>query len=86
MQHVAEIKPLPVSESTFADLLKPLIEPGFRLALVERQDALAIHRWRPKRTLRLLWLADRWGLIHPKVRLQRGPYLRVLDSRMPFAQ
>jgi RNA polymerase sigma-70 factor, ECF subfamily len=33
MQQVADVKSLPVSESTFADLLKPLIEPGFRLAL-----------------------------------------------------
>jgi RNA polymerase sigma factor (sigma-70 family) len=37
MQRVADVKPSsawpPVSESTFADLLKPLIEPGFRLAL-----------------------------------------------------
>jgi RNA polymerase sigma-70 factor, ECF subfamily len=41
MQQAAEIKPLPVSESTFADLLKPLIEPGFRLALAMLHDAQA---------------------------------------------
>ena len=41
MQDVAEIKPLPVSESTFADLLKPLIDPGFRLALAMLHDAQA---------------------------------------------
>jgi RNA polymerase sigma-70 factor (ECF subfamily) len=41
MQHVAEVKPLPVSESTFADLLKPLIEPGFRLALAMLHDPQA---------------------------------------------
>lgn len=41
MQHVAVIKPLPVSESTFADLLKPLIEPGFRLALAMLHDPQA---------------------------------------------
>ncbi|HSS60808.1 MAG TPA: sigma-70 family RNA polymerase sigma factor [Candidatus Limnocylindrales bacterium] len=41
MQQVAELKPLPVSESTFADLLKPLIEPGFRLALAMLHDSQA---------------------------------------------
>ena len=41
MQQVAEVKPLPVSESTFADLLKPLIDPGFRLALAMLHDAHA---------------------------------------------
>jgi RNA polymerase sigma-70 factor, ECF subfamily len=42
MQQVADVKPSsashPVSESTFADLLKPLIEPGFRLALAMLHD------------------------------------------------
>jgi RNA polymerase sigma-70 factor, ECF subfamily len=38
MQQVAELKPFPISESTFADLLKPLIEPGFRLALAMLHD------------------------------------------------
>src|SRR5215469_8005882 len=41
MQQVAEVKALPVGESTFADLLKPLIEPGFRLALAMLHDAQA---------------------------------------------
>jgi len=41
MQRVAEVKPSPVSESTFADLLKPLVEPGFRLALAMLHDAPA---------------------------------------------
>src|SRR5215471_16858366 len=41
MQRVAEIKSLPVSEATFADLLKPLIEPGFRLALALLHDPTA---------------------------------------------
>ena len=45
MQRVADVKPSsasqPVSESTFADLLKPLIEPGFRLALAMLHDAQA---------------------------------------------
>jgi RNA polymerase sigma factor (sigma-70 family) len=41
MQQVAEIKSLPVGESTFADLLKPLIEPGFRLALAMLHDPTA---------------------------------------------
>jgi RNA polymerase sigma factor (sigma-70 family) len=45
MQVVAEVRPSsaaqPVSESTFADLLKPLIEPGFRLALAMLHDAQA---------------------------------------------
>ena len=41
MQQVAEIKSLPVSESTFADLLKPLIEPGFKLALAMLHDPTA---------------------------------------------
>ena len=43
MQRVAELGPSaePVSESTFADLLKPLIEPGFRLALAMLHDAAA---------------------------------------------
>ncbi len=41
MQQVAELKPLPVSESTFADLLKPLVEPGFRLALAMLRDPQA---------------------------------------------
>src|SRR5689334_816520 len=41
MQQVAEIKSLPAGESTFADLLKPLIEPGFRLALAMLHDPTA---------------------------------------------
>ncbi|HKW73798.1 MAG TPA: sigma-70 family RNA polymerase sigma factor, partial [Candidatus Dormibacteraeota bacterium] len=41
MQQVAEVKSLPVSEATFADLLKPLIDPGFRLALAMLHDAQA---------------------------------------------
>jgi RNA polymerase sigma factor (sigma-70 family) len=41
MQQVAEIKPLPVGEATFADLLQPLIEPGFRLALAMLHDPTA---------------------------------------------
>ena len=41
MQQVAEVRSLPVSESTFADLMKPLIEPGFRLALAMLHDAQA---------------------------------------------
>lgn len=41
MQRVAELPTIPVSESTFADLLKPLIEPGFRLALAMLHDAQA---------------------------------------------
>src|SRR2546427_11546653 len=45
MQRVADVKPSsasqPVSESTFADLLRPLIEPGFRLALAMLHDPQA---------------------------------------------
>jgi RNA polymerase sigma factor (sigma-70 family) len=41
MQQVADIKAFPVGESTFADLLKPLIEPGFRLALAMLHDPTA---------------------------------------------
>src|SRR5437867_10311102 len=45
MQRVADVKPSSasqqVSESTFADLLKPLIDPGFRLALAMLHDAQA---------------------------------------------
>jgi RNA polymerase sigma-70 factor, ECF subfamily len=41
MQQVAEVKSLPVGESTFADLLKPLIEPGFKLALAMLHDPTA---------------------------------------------
>lgn len=41
MQQVAEIKSVAVSESTFADLLKPLVEPGFRLALAMLHDPTA---------------------------------------------
>src|SRR3989442_8084439 len=45
MQRVADVKPSSasqlVSDSTFADLLKPLIEPGFRLALAMLRDAAA---------------------------------------------
>lgn len=41
MQQVAEIKSVAVSESTFADLLKPLVEPGFRLALAMLRDPTA---------------------------------------------
>jgi RNA polymerase sigma-70 factor, ECF subfamily len=44
MQQVAEVKPSassPISERTFADLLTPLIEPGFRLALAMLHDAQA---------------------------------------------
>jgi RNA polymerase sigma-70 factor (ECF subfamily) len=41
MQHVAEINSLPVGESSFADLLRPLIEPGFRLALAMLHDPTA---------------------------------------------
>src|SRR5215471_16317336 len=41
MQRVAEIKSKPVGEATFADLLQPLIEPGFRLALAMLHDPAA---------------------------------------------
>src|SRR4029077_482217 len=41
MQQVADIKSFPVGESTFADLLKPLIEPGFKLALAMIHDPTA---------------------------------------------
>lgn len=41
MQQVAEIKSLPVGDAAFADLLKPLIEPGFRLALAMLHDPTA---------------------------------------------
>jgi RNA polymerase sigma factor (sigma-70 family) len=41
MQQVAEIKSMPVGESTFADLLKPLIGPGFKLALAMLHDPTA---------------------------------------------
>lgn len=41
MQQVADVKPFPASEATFADLLKPLVEPGFRLALAMLHDAQA---------------------------------------------
>src|ERR1700694_784407 len=44
MQQVAEVKPSAssaISERSFADLLTPLIEPGFRLALAMRHDAQA---------------------------------------------
>ncbi len=45
MQRVAGVEPSsasrPVSESTFADLLRPLIDPGFRLALAMLHDAEA---------------------------------------------
>src|SRR5260370_12696430 len=41
MQQVAEIKALPVTEPTFADLLRPLIAPGFRLAMAMLHDAQA---------------------------------------------
>lgn len=41
MQQVADIKSVAVSESTFADLLKPLVEPGFRLALAMLHDPAA---------------------------------------------
>src|SRR5438445_10964391 len=44
MQQVTDVKPsstLPVSETTFADLLRPLIDPGFRLALAMLHDSHA---------------------------------------------
>ena len=43
MQRVAELgsSAQPVGEATFADLLKPLIEPGFRLALAMLHDPAA---------------------------------------------
>jgi RNA polymerase sigma-70 factor (ECF subfamily) len=44
MQQVADVKPSPssaISERTFADLLSPLIEPGFRLALGMLHDPSA---------------------------------------------
>lgn len=41
MQQVAEIKSLSVGDAAFADLLKPLIEPGFRLALAMLHDPTA---------------------------------------------
>jgi RNA polymerase sigma factor (sigma-70 family) len=41
MQQVAQIQSLPVGESTFADLLKPLIEPGFKLALAMLHEPTA---------------------------------------------
>src|SRR5258708_12727563 len=44
MQQVAEVKPSrsgAIGEQTFADLLHPLIEPGFRLALAMLHDPQA---------------------------------------------
>src|SRR6266853_6581163 len=44
MQQVAEVKPSrggAIGEQTFADLLGPLIEPGFRLALAMLHDSQA---------------------------------------------
>src|SRR5260370_6035956 len=44
MQQVAEVKPSgssAIGERTFADLLTPLIEPGFRLALAMLHDPQA---------------------------------------------
>jgi len=44
MQQVAEVKPSrtnAIGEQTFADLLTPLIEPGFRLALAMLHDPQA---------------------------------------------
>ena len=44
MQQVADVKPSrsgALSESTFADLLRPLIDPGFRLALAMLHDSQA---------------------------------------------
>jgi RNA polymerase sigma-70 factor, ECF subfamily len=44
MQQVVEVKPSgssPISERTFADLLTPLIEPGFRLAVGMLHDPSA---------------------------------------------
>src|ERR1700682_4283582 len=44
MQQVAEVKPSAsraISERSFADLLTPLIEPGFRLAFAMLHDAQA---------------------------------------------
>jgi RNA polymerase sigma-70 factor, ECF subfamily len=45
MQQVAEVKPSragqAIGERTFADLLQPLIEPGFRLALAMLHDPQA---------------------------------------------
>jgi RNA polymerase sigma-70 factor (ECF subfamily) len=45
MQHVVTVKPSAesqaISDRTFADLLTPLIEPGFRLALAMLHDAQA---------------------------------------------
>jgi RNA polymerase sigma-70 factor (ECF subfamily) len=45
MQQVAEVKPSgagqAINDRTFADLLTPLIEPGFRLALAMLHDAQA---------------------------------------------
>jgi len=41
MQQAAEIQSLPVGESTFADLLKPLIKPAFKLALAMLHDPTA---------------------------------------------
>src|SRR4029077_11565153 len=44
MQQVAEVKPSrsnAIGEETFADLLTPLIEPGFRLALAMLHDPQA---------------------------------------------
>jgi RNA polymerase sigma-70 factor, ECF subfamily len=44
MQQVADVKPskvVAVSDATFAELLRPLIDPGFRLALAMLHDAQA---------------------------------------------
>lgn len=45
MQQVADVKPssasTPATDSAFADLLRPLIEPGFRLALAMLHDSSA---------------------------------------------
>jgi hypothetical protein len=76
MQQVAEVKPSggnAIGERTFADLLSPLIEPGFRLALA----------------IRLLWATDRRSEFHRDhygVYCPIGTPWRVLESCMPFAQ
>lgn len=41
MQQVADVKPSRSGEQTFAELLTPLIEPGFRLALAMLHDPQA---------------------------------------------
>ena len=80
MQRVADLEPskaAPVSEATFADLLRPLIDPGFRLALAMLHDAQAAEDAVQEASF-VAW--RKLGLMHDRGRL-RPWFLGVVANK-----